>query len=132
MPFRNWKLCPARIPNNIIIVPLKFYIFITNYNTLYIKIHFKFILINVLTLPKYLSNNSTYRCIISKVSNSLSFCSIAQQKYKLAYLRVNKIFLIKKNSVFIHREMQDFRLNRRLSIAYNYVPLVDDFNILPF
>lgn len=39
-----------------------------------------------LTLPKYLSRSSTYLWMISNVSNSLSFCSMAQQKYKLAYL----------------------------------------------
>lgn len=40
-----------------------------------------------LTLPKYLSNSSTYRWMISSVSSSLSSCSTAQQKYKLAYLQ---------------------------------------------
>ena len=39
-----------------------------------------------LTLPKYLSSNSTYRWIISKTTNSLSHSSTAQQKYRLAYL----------------------------------------------
>lgn len=43
----------------------------------------------LLTLPKYLSSNSTYRWMISNVNSSLSFCSIAQQKYKLAYLFEN-------------------------------------------
>lgn len=82
----------------------------------HIKIYFKsLILINILTLPKYLSNNSTYRCIISKVSNSLSFCSIAQQKYKLAYLQMNKILLIEK---IVHTYC---RLKQRLSIACNYL-----------
>lgn len=46
---------------------------------------------NPLTLPKYLSSSSTYRWMISSVSSSLSFCSIAQQKYKLAYLKRREI-----------------------------------------
>ena len=41
----------------------------------------------ILTLPKYLSRSSTYLCITSRVSNSLSSASIAQQKYRLAYLQ---------------------------------------------
>lgn len=42
---------------------------------------------SLLTLPKYLSNNSTYLWMISSVINSLSLFSIAATKYKLAYLK---------------------------------------------
>lgn len=38
------------------------------------------------TFPKYLSRSSTYRWTTSSVSSSLSWSSIAQQKYRLAYL----------------------------------------------
>lgn len=39
------------------------------------------------TLPKYLSSSSTYLWMISSVMSSLSWSSIAQQKYRLAYLQ---------------------------------------------
>lgn len=42
--------------------------------------------VNKLTFPKYLSSTSTYLCIISNPSSSLSSRSIATQKNKLAYL----------------------------------------------
>ena len=44
-----------------------------------------------LTLPKYLSNSSTYLWMISRVISSLSSGSMATQKYRLAYLRVRVI-----------------------------------------
>lgn len=40
----------------------------------------------LLTLPKYLSRSSTKRWMTSSVISSLSCSSIAQQKYRLAYL----------------------------------------------
>ena len=40
-----------------------------------------------LTLPKYLSRSSTYLWMISSTASSLSPCSTAQQKYRLAYLQ---------------------------------------------
>lgn len=39
------------------------------------------------TLPKYLSSSSTYLWMISSVMSSLSWSSMAQQKYRLAYLQ---------------------------------------------
>jgi hypothetical protein len=42
---------------------------------------------NELTLPKYLSRTSTYRCIISNVTSSLSDDPIPQTKNKDAYRR---------------------------------------------
>lgn len=66
----------------------KFSVLATRRNNLVVNISAAYRVLEsfILTLPKYLSSSSTYRWIISSVNNSLSFCSIAQQKYKLAYL----------------------------------------------
>lgn len=70
------------------------------------------IFLHLLTLPKYLSSNSTYLWIISNVSNSLSFCSMAQQKYKLAYLEGyemgHRISFIRVNIVVVHQPLVDY------------------------
>lgn len=42
------------------------------------------------TLPKYLSSSSTYLWMISRVMSSLSCSSMAQQKYRLAYLQTEQ------------------------------------------
>lgn len=44
----------------------------------------------ILTLPKYLSSNSTYLCRTSRASSSLSWSSRPVQKYRLAYLRLKR------------------------------------------
>lgn len=99
---RSWRWCRARRP--------AIEVDISHCSSSYLRE-------NLLTLPKYLSSSSTYRWMISSVSNSLSSCSIAQQKYKLAYLEhTMKISLFTLIIFFIQLQLS---------------PLINNLQILP-